>query len=48
MVVLAMTTLLIVLVTMVNRGSLHDMTVDNVCDDHIDKDERGDNDLDSG
>ena len=48
MVVLAMTTLLIVLVTMVNRGSLHDMPRYDVRDDHVDKDERGDNDLDSG
>ena len=48
MVVLAMTTLLIVLVTMVNRGSLHDMPCDDVRDDHVDKDEPGDEDLDSG
>ena len=48
MVVLAMTTLLIVLVTLVNRGSLHDMPVDDVRDDHVDKDESGDDDLDSG
>ena len=48
MVVLAMMTLLIVLVKMVNRGALDDMTVDDVCDDHVDKDESGDDDLDSG